>query len=412
MSLPKFSVNQSLFVNLISVIILIIGVTVLFGMNREIFPNVDFDRVSVTTAYPGSTPADVEKLITVPLEKEIKEVDGIDEMSSSSTSGMSLIQIKIDPDEDNKQKVIRDIESAAKRVKGLPDAIDEDPIVEELTTKQYAVIEVSLSGNVDEHTLQGYAEALEDEIENIDGVAKITKSGYRDREIQVRVIPEKLEEYYVSVDEIEEALAARNISIPAGEMNTEDTEYSVRTTGEFDTAAEIEEVVIRANDSGNWLKIKDVAEVKDSFKKESIIYKTRETRSINLIVQKKESGDAIDCVDKIREVSDAFEKRCPDDLEISYVNDYSFFTRRRLNVLKNNGWFGLILVVFAMMMFLQKRVAMMAILGIPIAFFTTFIVMGMMGITINMISMFGLIIVLGMLVDDGIIVAENIFRYM
>ncbi|MBC8474103.1 MAG: efflux RND transporter permease subunit, partial [Candidatus Omnitrophica bacterium] len=412
MSLPRFSINQSLFVNLVSIMIIIFGLIVVFGMNREVFPNVDFEIVSVTTIYPGATPLDVEKLITVPIEKELKEVDGIKEIKSSSSSGASILTLKLDPDEKDRKKVVNDIQSAVDRVKDLPKDIYEDPIVVELTSKQYPIIEVSLSGDMTEKKLQYYADGMEDELEDIEGVAKVRKSGYRDREMQVHVDPDKMREQYVSFDEISEALSSRNISIPAGEINTETTEYSIRTTGEFATAEEVENTIIRANDLGNWLRVKDVATVKDSFKKEDIIYKTIGTRSINLIVMKKQSGDAIDIVDDIKKVCDRFLENSPDELKISYVNDYSFFARRRLNVLKNNAWAGLILVITSVLIFLQKRVAFMTVLGIPIAFFTTFIVMGMMGITINLISMFGLIIVLGMIVDDGIIVAENVYRYM
>ncbi len=412
MSLPRFSVNQSLFVNLVSVVILIIGLMVVLGINREIFPNVAFDMVSVTTVYPGANPLDVEKLVSTPIEKELREVDGVKEIKSSSSDGVSYILIKIDPDESNKQKVIRDIQTAVDRVKDLPKDIYEDPVVMEFTSKQYPIIEVSLSGDMSEHELQKYADALADRLEDIKGVAKINKSGYRDREIQVCVDPDRMLEYYVSIDEIEQALATRNISVPAGEINTETMEYSVRTTGEFTTAAEIEDVIIRANDAGNWLKIKDIAEVMDTFKDEDIIYKTLATRSINLIVLKKESGDALSIVDNIKKECDPFLKSAPDTLKISYVNDYSYFARRRLNVLKNNGWISLIIVMCILLVFLQRRVALVTLVGIPIAFFTTFIVMEIMGITINMISMFGLIIVLGMLVDDGIIVAENAYRYM
>ncbi|MFC1667140.1 efflux RND transporter permease subunit [Candidatus Omnitrophota bacterium] len=412
MSLPRFSVNQSLFINLLSVIIIISGLIVVLGMNREIFPNVDFDRVSVTTLYPGATPLDIEKLISVPIEKELKEVDGLKEIRSSSSSGISLVLVKIDPDEQDKKKVVSDIRSAVDRAKDLPKDIYEDPVVTEITTKQYPIIEVSVSGDMSEQKLQSYADALQDELEDIKGVARTTKSGYRDREIQVLADPEKMREVYVSFDEIEEALRSRNISVPAGEINTETAEYSIRTTGEFSTPEEVANIIIRANDSGNWLRVKDVAKVKDSFKDADIIYKTLGTRSINLVVMKKRAGDAITIVNKIKKVGERFLKNCPNNLQISYVNDYSFFAKRRLNVLKNNGWASLILVIASVLLFLQRRVALMTVLGIPIAFFTTFIVMGAMGITINLISMFGLIIVLGMLVDDGIIVAENAYRYM
>ena len=412
MSLPRFSVNQSLFVNLVSVLIIIAGLIVVFGMNREIFPNVDFETVSVTTAYPGATPLDIEKLITTPIEKELKEVDDIKEIKSSSTSGVSFIVVKLDPDARDKKKVVNDIQTAVDRTKDLPKDIYQDPVVNEISTRQYPIIEVSLSGNMSEKKLQHYADGLEDILEDIKGVARIKKSGYRDKEIHVHVDPAKMQEQYVSFDEIEQALASRNISVPAGEINTETTEYSIRTTGEFSTAQEIEDIIVRANDSGNWLRIKDVAEVVDSFKEEDTINKTLGTLSVNLIVMKKESGDAITIVKEIKKLSSRFLENRTDQLKISYVNDYSFFARRRLNVLKNNGWASFILVVLSVLLFLQRRVAFMTVLGIPIAFLATFMVMGAMGITINLISMFGLIIVLGMLVDDGIIVAENVYRYM
>jgi multidrug efflux pump subunit AcrB len=412
MSLPRFSVNQSLFVNLVSAVIIIIGIIVVLGINREVFPNVSFDIVTISTFYPGATPVDVEKLITVPIEKELKEVDGINEIKSSSALGASYIVVEIDPDEKNKTKVINDIKDAVDRVKDLPKDIYEDPITTELASKQYPIIEVSLSGDMEESKLRYYADMLEDIIEDIDGVAKVSKSGYRDREVQIYLDPKKMREFYVSFDEVEEALATRNISIPAGEFNSDTVEYSVRTTGEFTDIGEIENIIIRANDAGNWLRIKDIATVKDLFKKEEIVYKTFGTRSINLLVSKKESGDALKVVDQVKHDCNKFLKSVPDKLEISYVNDYSYFARRRLNVLANNGWVSLLIVIAIMMVFLQARVAIVTILGIPIAFFVTFFAMSAMGVTINMMSMFGLIIVLGMLVDDGIIVAENAYRYM
>ncbi|MCK4787907.1 MAG: efflux RND transporter permease subunit, partial [Desulfobacteraceae bacterium] len=242
---------QSLFINLVSVIVIIIGLTVLLGINKEVFPNVSFDIVSITTVFAGATPADVEKLITVPIERELKQVDGIKEIRSKSATSLSNIIIEIDPNETNKQKVVRDIQSAVDKVKGLPDDVD-DPAVVEIESKQYPIIEVSLSGRTTEQALRKQADILADILEDIEGVARIRKSGYREREIQVLVDPLKLSQFYVSLDEIESALASRNISLPAGELNTPTTEYSIRTTGEFLTAEEIEEVIIRANDSGNW----------------------------------------------------------------------------------------------------------------------------------------------------------------
>ncbi|MEA3368992.1 MAG: efflux RND transporter permease subunit [Candidatus Ratteibacteria bacterium] len=411
MSLPRFSVRQSLFINLVSVMIIIIGLVVLVGINKEIWPNVAFDVVTVTATYPGAAPLDIEKLISVPIEKELRQVDGIEDIHSSSGTGLSLVYVTIDPDEKNKQKVIRDITSAVDRIRNLPRDVD-DPVVMELTARQFPIIEVSLSGKMSEGELRKHADTLEDLLEDVDGVARIKKEGYREREIQILLEPKKLSEYYVSFEEIENALAARNISLPAGKLDTETSEYNIRTTGEFLSAEEIEEVIIRANDSGNWLRIKDVAVVSDTFKDENKINKTMGTRSINLTIVKKESGDALKIVAQVKKKCQAYLKLQGNKLKISYVNDYSFFAKRRLNVLRNNAWVAIILVMSALLIFLHRRVAFITFLGIPVAFFTTFIVMGIMGITINLISMFGLIIVLGMLVDDGIIVAENVYRHM
>ncbi|MFC1631481.1 efflux RND transporter permease subunit [Candidatus Omnitrophota bacterium] len=411
MSLPRFSVDQSLFINLVSVIIIIIGLIVLFGMNREVFPNVSFDIVNVTTIYPGSPPQDVEKLITLPIEKEIKQVDGLDKIVSGSEVGFSSIAAYIDPDEDNKQKVIRDVQNAVDQVQDLPDDA-EDPTVTEITSEGYPIIEVALSGEMSEQNLRAHAEFLEEIIEDIEDVAKVSKSGFKEREIQILIDPEKMNAYYVSIDEIEQALAARNISIPAGKIDTASVEYSIRTTGEFLSAEEVAEVIIRANDSGNWLRIKDVATIKDGYKDVTTNYRTLGTRSINLLVIKKESGDAISMVDQVKEQCASYLKAQTDNLQISYVNDYSFYARRRLNVLRNNAWASVMIVIGVLLLFLQARVALLTFLGVPIAFFATFIVMNFMGITINLISMFGLIVVLGMLVDDGIIVAENVYRYL
>ncbi|NQT46098.1 MAG: efflux RND transporter permease subunit, partial [Candidatus Omnitrophica bacterium] len=411
MKLAEFSVKQSLFINLLSIFLVIAGAFTLINMQREAFPNITFDIVTITTSYPGASPEEVEKLITTPLEKEVKKVDGIKEMVSSSRENSSLIYVEIDPDASDKDKVVNDVQRAVDRFNDLPDDAN-DPVVTEVTTKEMAILEVSLSGDLSEKKLQLYAESLEDRIEDIDGVAAVKRNGFREREIWVEVDPEKMREYYVSLEEVMAALKARNISISGGDLIEGSTEFNIRTTGEFYTAKEVADVIIRANDAGNWLRVKDVAVVKDGYKDENLIHKTRGTQAINLVVTKRESGDAISIVEDIDRVLDDFKKSAPAELQFSIVKDLSFYIKRRLNVLKRNAVIGVILVISSLLLFLNRRVAIMTTLGIPIAFLTTFAVMGYMGISINLISMFGLIIVLGMIVDDGIIISENVYRHM
>lgn len=411
MRLAEFSVKQSLFINLLSIFAIIAGLIAAFAMSREAFPNVSMDIVMINTAYPGSSAVEVEKLITIPLEKELREVDDIEEMKSSSVEGLSAIIIKLSPDVKNKDKIVTDIQRAVDRVNDIPDDA-EDPLVMERNTKNIPVISVALSGDMEERALQDMAETLEDRMLDIDGVATAWRYGWRNREIWVEVDPEKLREYHMSVEEVMESLKKRNISVPGGSFTQGALELNIRTTGEFSTTKEIEDVVIRANDTGNWIRVKDVANVVDAFHEENMIDKAFGTRCVYLVIIKKSSADAIKTVGLIKDELERFKETAPPGLNTAYVDDMSFYISRRLNVLKRNGIVGFVLVVISLLTFLNRRVAIVTALGIPIAFLATFVIMSFLGMSINLITMFGLIVVLGMLVDDGIIIAENCYRYM
>ncbi len=413
MKISEFSVKHSLLVNLISLFILLSGFFTLYiyKIPREAFPEVSFDMVIVNTVYPGAAPEEIEKLVTVPIEKEIKGVDGIEEMSSVSIENASNVLVKISQDIKDKDKVVDDIQKAVDRVRGLPAGVEDKPLVTDITSGEIPVIQVALSGQVQEKELQGHADSLEDILEDINGVSSVSLRGYRKEEVWVEVDPAKLKEIHISLEEIMEALRDRNISIPGGKLRSQ-KEFSIRTTGEFYTAEDIEDVVIRANDMGNWLRIKDVAEVRFAFEDEDMINKSRGTRSIILTVVKRSSGDTIKIVDQVKVKTQEFMKSVGPEVKASYINDISYYIKRRLGVLKNNGIIGLCLVLVVLMIFLNFRVALLTALGIPIAFAATLSMMGVFGISVNLITMFGLIIVLGMLVDDGIIVAENCSRHL
>ncbi|MCQ9207674.1 MAG: efflux RND transporter permease subunit [Omnitrophica bacterium] len=411
MRISEFSTKNSLFINLLSVFFIIVGVIGVFNLTKEVFPNIPFDVAMVTTPYPGATAEDVEKLVTTPIEKELKEVDDIEEIRSTSGNNISTIYIKMNPDAKDKNKIINDIQRAVDKTEGLPVEAD-DTIVNEVNMKLMPIIEVAISGEADEAVLQKHAESLESILLNIPEVARISRKGWRDREIWVEVDPVKMREYYISFEEIMLALRANNLNMPAGTMRGKETEYIVRTMGEFLTKKDVEETVVRANDIGNWLKIKDVARVVDAFRDENEIIRSFGTRAINLVIFKKEREDAIELTAKVKNSVESFKKGAPENLKIYTLDDMSFYIKRRLNILKNNGIIGIILVLIALQTFLTKRVAFFTALGIPIAFSITLGFMLLTGMSINMMSMFGLIIVLGMIVDDGIIIAENTYRHI
>ena len=415
--LVEYFAQKSLLVNVISLAVLIAGVIFLFTANREAFPKVEYDWVVVTTIYPGATPDDVEKHISIPIEDELREVDGIEEVIALSVESSSVVSIQIEADSPDKAKIKNDIRNAIDLVKDLPDEA-EDPIVQELNSSLYPVIEVSLfakkgvNSDAEERDLREKADILEDRFLELNEVAKIQKGGYREREMKVEVDPLKLIKYHVAMNDIITALSKKNLNFPGGISKTKKGDIMLRTIGEVENAKDIRNVLIRANDQGNWVKISDVAKVWDTFEEEKITNKVNSEKAITLTPLKKERADIITLVDKLFKEIDIFKKQYSEKYEITTSNDFSYYVKRRLNVLVNNGKVGIILVFLSLFITLGWRISLVTALGIPLAFCGTFIWMGYAGITINLMSMFGLIIVLGLLVDDAIVVAENIYRHL
>jgi len=412
MRLADFSVKNSTLINLLSFLIIFMGIFAMYNLRKEAFPAVDYDIVLVTTYYPGAPANDVEKLVTIPLEKEIKGISGIKEINTMSEEGVSEIGIEIDPKSTDKKQVVDDIERAVDRVQNLPEGVKDDPVIFEIKSKEIPVLEVSISGNIPDERRREYAENLEELMLDVYGVSNIRRMGWLDPQFQVEVNPKKLKGYHVSMNEVINALKAKNITLPGGHLTTTEEEFNVRTTGEFTTAEEIKEVIIRSNDAGNSLKVKDVANVIKTFEDEERVARTNGKRTLGMVVIKSEGSDITKVVEKVTDTIEKFKKTLPEGVEITIANDMSFYVKRRLGVLKNNGFIGFILVVIILFLFLDPIPAVMTAIGIPIALFTTFFCMHIFGITVNLVSMLGLIIVLGMIVDDGIIVSENVYRHV
>jgi len=415
--LVEYFAQKSLIVNIISAGLLISGILFILTANREAFPKVEYDWVIATTIYPGSTAEDVEKHISIPLENEIRGVEGVDEVYSGSYEARSVLALKLDPDINNKFQVINDIKDAIDSVTDLPgDALD--PVVTELSTSLVPVIEISIvkkdgiRNDKDELELRRMAKMLEDSLLNLPGAARIDKSGYREREMIVEVDPLKLRTFYVSITDIINSLSRKNLNFPGGVAKTEKEDIMIRTIGEVETADDIKNVFIKANDLGNFVTIGDVARVRDTFEEDDIIIKTSGMKAITLTVLKKESADIINIVDDVKKIVGDAQERYGDGFDFILSNDLSYYVKRRLNVLINNGIVGFTLVLISLFLTLGWRIATVTAIGLPIAFCMTFIWMAQAGVTINLMSMFGLIIVLGMLVDDAIVVAENIYRHL
>ena len=415
--LVEYLIKNALIVNLVSVSVIIAGLLFMLNANREAFPQIDFGWVMIQTVYPGATPVDVEKLVSKPIEDQLREVNNIKQISSYSLESISFIACELDPDIKNKDKTVQLIKDAVAKVNDLPDEA-EDPEVTELSMAEIPVLRVSIANkngiksDSEEFELRHYAKRLEDQLMMLEGAAEIKKNGYRDREMHVEVSLDKLDEYYVALNTITGALGAKNLNFPGGIAQENNEDVIIRTIGEFNTAEEISDVAIRANDVGGVVKIGDVAYVRDTLKKEDIINKVNGSRSITMTLISRENYDIINLVQKAREMVSEFEEGLPDKYEITITDDLSKYVQRRLDVLKGNGLVGIILVILSLFIALGWRISLVTAAGLPIAFAGTFWFMGVQDISINLMSMFALIMVLGMLVDDAIIVAENIYRHL
>ncbi|MCB1214207.1 MAG: efflux RND transporter permease subunit, partial [Deltaproteobacteria bacterium] len=413
MKLAEWSVKNSLLVNLATVFLLVAGAWGLWTMRREAFPNINFDIVQVSTVYAGASPEQAEKLITIPIEKELKQISDVKEMVSVSVEGASYIFLTIEPDATEKDKIVNDIQRAVDRVDDLPGDLEDKPVVHELKTKDSPILEISLYGDLEPEQLRQEAKRLEDRILDVKGVSSIVRRGYQEPEFSVEVDPQKIKAAHLGLSQIIQVLANTNINLPGGTVLTgPNEEVLLRVSGEFYKTEAVADVILRSNESGYHIKVRDVAQVIPTLEEARITNRTDGKPSINLMVAKKETGDIIEMVEAVQSEVETFLKSAPPGLKVSFINDFSFYVKRRLGVLINNGVIGLALLLVPLVVFLNFRTALSAIVGIVTAMGAAFAAMEALGITINLMSLFGMIMVLGMLVDEDIVIAENIHRHI
>lgn len=412
----SFFVNQTVFADLLTVFVILVGIVSVFLIRREVFPNVNFDVITITTLFPGASPQEVEKLITNPLEQDLKEVDGIKRLQSGSIEGRSGIVVYLDPDQTTEEKGKSDIQDVVDRFDELPEGAEE-PSVTALQSKQNPIIEVAVAGDMPALELRAVAKKLEDEIEKVPGVARVVHRGLRDIEIRVEADQNKLSRYRLSLDDLVAALRRQNVSVPGGTLEISakragEKERILRTTGDFKSLDDVRNTVIRANELGQSVRVRDVATVFYDLERAAVLNHANGLSALNLTVLKKEKADAINVVDDVKRRVSEVQQSLGKPVKISFINDLSEYIRRRISILTGNLGIGLALVLIILSLILPFRVAMLVSLGIPFSFLGTMIIFNNWDYSINLISLLGLIIVSGMLVDDAVVVTDNSVRLM
>jgi multidrug efflux pump subunit AcrB len=393
------------------VMLLLLGISSLAQIKRDAWPNVDLDELIITTRYPGASPEDVELNVTNELEDELKNVDGLDEMTSYSLENISVINIKIEPDEKDKEKVKRDIRDAVSRVTDLPQEVTEAPYIFEVKSENFEVLWVGLGGDMPYAQLRLLAKQFEKKLEDVPGVSKVQKTGFLDREIKVEVLKEAIEEYQIPLREFVAAIQGRNIRATGGSFESYTSDKNIVTMAEFRDPMEVGDVIVRSTFEGSKIKVKDLAIIEDDFEPEKTRFHMNGEPVIAFTIYKNSSADIIRVVDEVRELVDQERELLPENARLLYSSDQSRFVRNRLNIMASNGLIGLALVCIVLMIFLNLRTAFWVAMGIPLTMMGVVFVIPFFDVHIELVSMIGMVIVIGLIVDDAIVIAENIHRH-
>ncbi len=399
---------------LLTLVLAVFGFYFYRNMPKELFPEVSIPTVLVQTIYPGNPPVDIENIITRPIEKELEDIDGITEIRSISAQDASIVTVSFDYNKDI-DKAVDQIKDAVDKAKNeLPDDLPKDPMVMDIDFDEFPIINVNLSGNYSITELNNFAELLQDEIEAINAVSEVKITGIGEREVKIDVDLQKMEAKGIAFNEIENAIRFENIAVAAGEILMPDkTTRTVRTGREFKNVKEISDLLIKSN-QGAPVYLKDIASVEFGFEKRKSFARLNKETVVSLQVIKKSGENLLETIDQIIQILEEHKKnqKIPPDLNVTVTNDQSDIIRNQLSSLENSMIFAVMLVIFVLYLFLGLRNALFVGLSIPLSMFLSFLILGLLGNSLNMMVLFALILSLGMLVDNAIVIVDNIYRFI
>jgi multidrug efflux pump subunit AcrB len=450
-ALFRFFAQRHILAGLFTFMVLLLGLNSLRTLQRDTFPEVDFGELWIITTYPGASPEDVELNVTNKIEDELKDLTGIKRATSTSLENVSTVVVTLEADVRDAEKVKQNIRDAVSRVTDLPDEVVESPLVLEIETSLIPIMEVGITGELPYAELRKIAGDFEKKLKEVPGVSRLDKQGWRAREVKVEADPVAMERYQVPMREIIQAIQARNIRATGGTFESYTSEKNVVTLAQFRDPAEVGDVIVRSTFEGPLIRVKDLAVVREDFEKESLISRIEGRKAISFIVYKSEEADIIRTVRAVKQLIEAesgagliagraavpessgkpqaFFSRLIDRLRITFgwkgemqsvyrygpvqlliSNDLSTIVESRFRIVLTNGLIGLFFVMVTLTLFLNLRTAFWVAMGIPVSMLGVFFLMPVFGTYLDSISLTSLILLIGIIVDDGIIISENIFR--
>ncbi len=393
-----------------AVIVAIFGVISYNSIPKEQFPEIVIPTIIVNTIYPGTAPSDIENLITRPIEKNIKSINGVKKITSNSVQDFGTIVVEFNPDidvTDAKQKVK---DAVDKSKNNLPSDLKTDPSVMEVSFSEFPIMQINVSGDYDLDRLKKYAEEAQDRIESVKQITRVDIVGALSREIQINCDMYRMQATNCTFGDIERAIAYENMTISGGSIDIKGMSRSIRIIGEFNNVEEIKNITFKTS-GGAIVVLKEIAEVVDSFKEQESFARLDGKNVITLNVIKKSGENLLDAADQISTILDDLkEHKFPKDLNIVVTGDQSSFTKTTLADLNNTIIIGFILVTIILMFFMGFTNAVFVGLSVPLSMALAYIVMPGIDFTMNMLVMFSFIFALGIVVDDAIVVIENTHR--
>lgn len=406
----SWSIDNKTSIYVLAVIIAVFGMLNYRSIPKEQFPELVIPTIIVNTIYPGTSPSDIENLITRPIEKNLKSINGVKKISSNSIQDFSSIVVEFNTNvkvEDAKQKVK---DAVDKTKSDLPNNLPQEPSVMDIDFSEIPIMYLNLSGNIDLANLKKYADMLQDRIEALKEITRVDIVGALDREIQIDVDMYKMQAASVTFSDIERAVAYENMTIAGGSIDMQGMKRSVRVVGEFVNIEQIKNIVFNTS-SGAQVMLRDIAQVKDGFHEQESYARFNNQNVITLNVIKKSGQNLLVASDEIKKIVEEMRQSdLPSRLKVTITGDMSKYTRNTLTDLNNTIIIGFILVTLVLMFFMGLTNAIFVGLSVPLSMSLAYIVMPAMGFTMNMLVMFSFIFALGIVVDDAIVVIENTHR--
>lgn len=407
----SWAIDNKTSIYVLTAFITLLGLYSYQTIPKEQFPEIVIPTILVNTVYPGTSPEDIENLVTRPIEKQLKGISGVKKITSNSLQDFSSIAIEFNTDIPVPEAKQRVKDAVDKSMSDLPNNLLDDPLVADIDFSEIPIMYIQVAGDYDLTQLKKYAELAQDQIEGLTEITRVDIVGALEREIQVNVDLYKAQAAKVTMSDIERAVASENLTISAGNITTSGAKRSIRIQGQFDDIETIQNILLTSS-SGALVYLKDVAEVKDSFKEQESFSRLFGQNVITLNVVKKSGMNLLQASDKIKVIlnEELINNQFPSDLQVTISGEMSRYTRNTLEELNNTILFGFILVTIVLMFFMGFTNAFFVALAVPLSMFLAFMVMPALGFTMNMIVMFAFIFALGIVVDDAIVVIENIHR--